>query len=329
MGITGIRGRRALLLGLGGVAIGGLARPAVAQGWPVRPPRFIIPYGAGNQADIIARLLGDALGTKWGQRPVMENVPGAGGALGVAQIARAAPDGYTFGIIAIAALAITPHMAPAPYDPLNDLLPLASASVARSALVVSATLPPRSLVEFVAFARSRPNDPLFFGSPGTGTVPHLATEMLCRALGITATHVPYRTSAAGMADLVAGRVQFGVDSLTVTLPHIEGGRLRALVSNAASRLPALPDTPALPEAAPGLDLPNAWQSLQGPRGFPPEIAARIAADVAALLADPAFLRRFPAGTDPFAMTQAETAALIRRDHARFGALVREMDLREG
>jgi tripartite-type tricarboxylate transporter receptor subunit TctC len=317
--------RRHALLGIAGTA---LARPAFAQAWPSRPIRFVVPYGAGNQADLVARVLAEGLGARWGQRPVIENIAGAGGAIGVAQIARAAPDGYTIGLIAIAALAITPHMSQAPYDPLVDLQPLGGVSVSRAALAVNAALPAQDLASFVALAKARRADPLFYYSPGTGTVPHLAAEMLRRALDFPANHVPYRTAAAGVADLVAGRVQFAVDGTTVTLPHVQAGRVRALVAISPTRLALLPGVPSLAEAAPGVELPSAWQALHGPRGFPPEIAARIGADVAALLADPAFVARYPQGSDPLPMTATQAAAQIRVDHARFGALVRELDLKD-
>ncbi len=307
-----------------------LAAPGVlrADTWPSRPLRFIVPYGAGNQADQVARVLADALATRWNQRVVVENLPGAGGAIGVAQIARAAPDGYTLGLIAIAALAITPHMQAAPYDPLADLMPLASVTLSRSALAVHPSLP-RTLREFVEFARGRGGNPLFYCSPGSGTIPHLNMEILSRALDFPATHAPYRTAAAGTADLVAGRVQMSLDGTTVTLPQIQAGRLHAVFATGADRMPQLPDVPALAEVAPGVQLPNAWQSVHGPRGFPAEIAARVAADTAALVADPAFVRRLPQGSDPLSLTRDATAAQIRADHARFGVLVRELGLRTG
>ncbi len=314
-------GRRAVLGIAGAITVPHVLR---ADTWPSRPVRFVVPYGAGNQADQVARVLADALGSRWGQRVVVENLPGAGGAIGVAQIARAAPDGYTIGLIAIAALAITPHMQAAPYDPLTDLSPLASVTVSRSALVVHPALPARNMQEFLALARSRSADPLFYYSPGNGTIPHLNMAMLARALNFPAQHAPYRTAAAGAADMVAGRVQMALDALTVTLPHIEAGRLRPIFANGVQRSSLLPEVPALAEVAPSMELPDAWQSVHGPRGIPPQIAARIAADTAALLADPAFTRRLPQGSDALAMPQAQVVAQIRSDHARFGALVRDL-----
>ena len=324
---AGRLGRRGILAA-GGLLAAPRALQAQADAWPSRPLRFIVPYGAGNQADQVARVLADALATRWNQRVVVENLAGAGGAIGVAQIARAVPDGYTLGLIAIAALAITPHMQPTPYDPLVDLLPLASVTLSRSALAVHPSLP-TTLADFVALARGRRAEPFFYCSPGNGTIPHLNMEILARALDFPATHAPYRTAAAGTADLVAGRVQMSLDGSTVTLPHIQAGRLHAIFATGAQRLPQLPEVPALAELAPGIDLPNAWQSLHGPRGFPAEIAAKVAADVAALVADPGFVRRLPQGSDPLALTREATAAQIRADHARFGTLVRELGLRSG
>jgi tripartite-type tricarboxylate transporter receptor subunit TctC len=317
--------RRSLALGAGLL----LARPALAQAWPARPVRFIVPYGAGNQADQAARVLADALSAKWGQRLVVENQAGAGGGIGVSMIARAVPDGYTLGYIAIAALAITPHIQPTPYDPLADFVGIASVTVSRGVLVVHAGLPARTVAELVALARGRASDPLFFYSPGTGTIPHLNMELFRRALDFPATHVPYRTAAAGVTDMVAGRVHMATDGITTTLPQIQAGALRALVATAPARLPQLPDVPALPEVVPGLELPSAWQAIQAPRGFPEDIAQKIAADTAALLNDAEFVRRLPQGSDPFPMPREAVGARIRDEHARFGALVRELGLQAG
>jgi tripartite-type tricarboxylate transporter receptor subunit TctC len=319
------RASRRALFALGAA---GLVAPSVlrAQAWPSRPIRFIVPYGAGNQADQVARVLADALAEKWGQRLVVENLPGAGGAIGVNAIARAAPDGYSFGLIAIAALAITPHIQKAPYDPLADLTAISGVTVSRGALVIHPAIPATTLAEFVAHARARPaTERLFYASPGIGTIPHLNGELLCRALDFPATHVPYRTAAAGIADLVAGRVHMSLDGATVTLPQVQAGQARALFVTAPQRLPQLPGVPTLAEASPGLSLPSAWQSLHGPRGFPPEIAARIDADTRALLAT-TLAARLPQGSDALPMPAAAVARQIRDEHARFGTLVAELGL---
>jgi tripartite-type tricarboxylate transporter receptor subunit TctC len=317
--------RRTVLATAAALALPG--RLAAQGTWPNRPVRFIVPYGAGNLADHVARVLADDLSQRWGQRVVADNQPGAGGAIGVAQIARAAPDGYTLGLVAMAALVITPHMARAPYDPLRDLTPVAGVTVASGTLTLRADLGLRTLPDFVAAARARPaSDPFFYYSAGNGTVPHLNMEILSRALDFPAQHVPYRTSAAGLADLLAGRVQATMDSFNVVLPAIRAGTLTAVVATPRARLPELPEVPSIAEVAPQVDFAHAWQAVFGPAGLPPEIIARVAADTRAALARPDFAARLPAGAGLFDLGPEALADQMRRDHARFGALVAELGL---
>lgn len=323
-------GMRTLLVAAGLALAAVLPQAALAQAdtWPSRPIRFIVPYGAGNQADVVARVLADALNRKWGQSIVVENAAGAGGSIGVAQIARAAPDGYTMGIVAIAAVAITPHMQRTAYDPLKDLTPLAGAAVSTSGVfVVNAALPARDFKEFLALARSRSANPLLYYTSGNGTVPHLNMEILRRELEFPATHVPYRTSMAGTTDLISGQVQMALDSLTVQRPQIEAGRVRVLFTSAPKRLPQLPDVPTLRELAPNLDLPNAWMSIHAPRGLPAALLQKMSADIGAVVADPEFARKLPAGSDPLPMSAAEVSRRVAEDHARFGKLVKELGLK--
>ncbi|MGG5808544.1 Bug family tripartite tricarboxylate transporter substrate binding protein [Falsiroseomonas sp. CW058] len=317
------------VLGLGAAALA--AGGARAQGWqPARPVRLVTPYGPGNVADQVARLVAEELSRRWGQRVVVDNQPGAGGALGVAQIARAPADGTVLGFIAVAALAIIPHMMRArTYEPLEDIVPIAGASVSRSAIVVHPALPVRSVTELVAHARARPaGDPLAYYSAGNGTVPHLAVEQMRRVLDFPAQHVPYRTSGAGVADLLAGRVQLTMDAASVTLPHVQGGALRALAWNGPVRNPSIPDVPTLAEAAPGLELLNAWQGLYGPRGLPAEIVARCAQDMAEVVGDPAFAARMPGGAEPLRAGPEELRATLRRQHAELGRLVAAIGLEQ-
>lgn len=319
------RGILALGAGLSGT------RGAFAQGWqPARPVRLITPYGPGNVADQVARLLAEELARRWGQRVVVDNQPGAGGALGAAQIARAPADGTVLGFLAVAALVIIPHMLRTrTYDPLEDITPIAGASVSRSAVAVWPGLPARSMAELAAHARSRPEgDPLTYYSAGNGTVPHLGMEQIRRALGFRAQHVPYRTSGAGLADLLAGRVQMTMDASSVTLPHIQSGALRALAWNGPARNPTIPNVPTLAEAAPGLSVMNAWQGLYGPRGLPAEIVAACAHDVAAVLAQPGFAERMPGGAEPLRAGPEELRATLRAQHAELGRLVAEIGLEQ-
>jgi tripartite-type tricarboxylate transporter receptor subunit TctC len=321
--------RRALLASA--TALVALPSSVRAQGWaPARPIRLITPYGPGNVADQVARLVAEDLSRRWGQRIVVDNQPGAGGALGAAQIARAAPDGTTLGFLAIAALAVVPHMMrQKTYDPLADITPIGGASVSRSVLVVSPSLPVGSMAELVEHARTRPtSDPLTYYSAGSGTIPHLGMEQMRRELGFAAQHVPYRTSGAGLADLLAGRIHATMDAASVTLPHVERGALRALFWNGPRRNPTLPDVPTLAEAVPGLNLMNAWQGLYGPRGLPRDIVRRIAHDLAEVVGSAGYAERMPGGAEPLQTGPEETAAMLRDDHARLGRLVAEIGLEQ-
>lgn len=318
--------RRAMLAG---GALLAAPRHLSAQGsWPNKPVRMVVPYGAGNLADHVARVLAEDLQQRWGQRVVADNQPGAGGAIGVQQIARAAPDGYTLGLVAMAALVITPHMSRAPYDPLRDLTPVAGVTVSAGALTLRNELGIATLPDFVAAARARPaGDPFFYYSAGNGTVPHLNFEILRRSLDFPAQHVPYRTSPAGLADLLAGRVQATMDSFSVVLPAIRAGTLRAVVATPRRRLPELPEVPSIAEVAPQVEFAHAWQAVMAPAGLPPEITARIAADTKAALAVPGFAARLPSGAGLFDLGPEALTDTMRRDHARFGTLVAELGLR--
>jgi tripartite-type tricarboxylate transporter receptor subunit TctC len=289
--------------------------------------RLVVPYGAGNVTDQLGRLLAEALSRRWPQRVVVENLPGAGGTLGVAAVARAAPDGHTLVLAAMAAMTVTPQLqrGQVGYDPLADLAPIGLVAVTRGALAVHPALPARNLEELAAQARRA--GPVFYYSAGSGTLPHLNMELLKAALDAPLEHVPYRTSAAGLADLLAGRVQVTMDAASVTLPAILDGRLRALFWNGPRRNPALPGVPTLAEALPGIDLANPWLGLLAPRGLPAPILAWLEAELAAVLATPGFADRFDAGLEPLGGGAEVFARQLREDHARFGALLARLNIR--
>jgi len=297
--------------------------------WPARPLRLVVPYGAGNQADQVARLLAEYLSQGWGRSVIVDNRPGAGGALGTAQLVRAPADGYTLGVIALAALAVTPHLTkPPPYDPLRDLTPIAGITASRSFLVVRADLPARTFAELIALARARPPDkPLLYYSAGSGTIPHLNVELLSRALAFRALHVPYRTSGAGVVDLIGGRVDISMDSTNVTLPHVRSGALRALMFNGPRRFAGLPDVPSLSEAAPGVSLPNAWQGVFAPRGVDARLVSRIAKAVGDAQATPGFGEKLPLGSETYSAGPKDLGVQMRTDSERLGRLVIELGLK--
>ncbi|WP_431280721.1 Bug family tripartite tricarboxylate transporter substrate binding protein [Humitalea sp. 24SJ18S-53] len=323
--------RRDALL-LPAALLGGTIGRARAQGSRVAPPpsRFIVPYGAGNITDQVARVLAEAMVPRWGGRMVVDNQPGAGGMLGLLNLTRAPADGSTFAMISVAALAISPHLQkPARYDPFTDLSPICGVSVSSSFLCVNAALPVHSLAELVAYARARPeSDPIFYYSPGNATVPHLNLENLRRSLDFPMQHVPYRTSAAGNTDLLANRVQVTIDSFSITLPHMQSGALRPLAYNAPNRHPDFPDVPTFAEAAPGVAMLNAWQALFFPRGTAAPVVEAAARDVIATIDTPAFAAKLPIGTQPFVLGPQELAAYMRADSERLGRLVADIGLQQ-
>jgi tripartite-type tricarboxylate transporter receptor subunit TctC len=318
--------RRHLLL----AGAAALPRPLLAQsGRPWTPPtRMIIPYGAGNITDQVARVLLEVLGQRHGWRSAADNQPGAGGMLGANNLIRAPADGSVFGIVASAALTIVPHTQRNPrFDPLPELVPVGGVSVSSSFLAVNAALPVRSVAELVAHARARPADnPIFYYSPGNATVPHLNLEALRRHLDFPMQHVPYRTSAAGNTDLIANRVQVTMDSFSITLPHMQSGALRPLAFNGTARHPLMPDVPTFAEAAPGLQLVNSWQGLFFPRGTPQPIVDRAAEDLLDAVNSPAFIERLPVGVSPFPHGPAELTTRAREEKERVGQLVAAIGL---
>ncbi|WP_270934950.1 Bug family tripartite tricarboxylate transporter substrate binding protein [Falsiroseomonas oryzae] len=308
-----------------------LARPALAQtarAW-APPTRMIIPYGAGNISDQVARVLIEAVGQRHGWRLAADNQPGAGGMLGTNALIRAPADGTVCGVVAAAALTILPHIQKNPrFDPFPELAPVTGLAISSSFLAVNAQLPVRSLAELAAYARARPADnPVFYYSPGNATVPHLNLEALSRGLDFPMQHVPYRTSQAGNTDLLANRVQVTLDSFSITLPHIQAGTLRALAYNGTERHPLLPEVPTMAEAAPGVQLVNTWVAVFFPRATPATVVDRAAHDLQDTVRSPAFLDRLPIGTAPFPLGPAELAERVRSDSARVGQLVAAIGLK--
>ncbi|MFC0386868.1 Bug family tripartite tricarboxylate transporter substrate binding protein [Muricoccus vinaceus] len=294
--------------------------------WPDRPIRLVVPYGAGNVTDTVARLLADGLSRQLGGAVVVENIPGAGGVIGVANLVRAPADGSAFVLAAMAALAVQPHLTPGGtgYDPLRDVTPVAAVAVPHAFLAVHRDLPARDLDGFVRYARA---NRVLYGSAGIGTLAHLNMEALGRALGFEAEHVSYRTSAANLTDLLAGRVQATLEPVSVTAEGVRFGTLRALVYTGSSRMPAFPDVPLLPEVAPGTVVSSPWLGVFGPRGLPPAIVEQLAREIRAVADAARFKAALPPGTEILQDGPEALAERLRIDHGRFGELVSALGLR--
>lgn len=266
-----------------------LGRTAAAQGFPARPLTAIVQFGPGSSADIMMRRMAEPLGAKLGQQVVVQNRTGGGGSIGVAEIARAAPDGYTFGMVTMPTLAIIPHMQRVPYDPLNGFHHIGVIQPIEYALYCTASAPWRSWEELVADARANPGK-FSFGSPGPGTTNHLVTERIARDLGITWTHVPYRAGDADVfAALLGGHIQFANGSRPAVEAQIRAGQMRALLITSKDRWEGAPDVPTMMER--GFSYYQAsFFSLAAPAGIPDDAKLRLDTAVRDVLTDPAFVQ---------------------------------------
>lgn len=252
-----------------------IGRSANAQAeWPARPVRFVVPVAPGGSADMLARTLGERLAKSFGQPVVVENMSGAGGVTATQSTARAAPDGHLVMLSYSATHSTNPAVRKVPYDPEKDFTPIAMIGGTPNVLVVNAGVNAASFGEFIALLRANPTK-YSYGSAGQGTLTHLAMEQLKESTRTFMVHVPYRGGSPMMADLIGGQTQAAMPSLSTALPHIRGGRIRALAVTSAKRHPALPDTPTLEEL--GLKGFNSvqWYGVHGPAGIPRDVVRRL------------------------------------------------------
>ncbi len=313
-------------------ALPGTRRAAAQQlGFPDRPVRLIVPFPPGGPVDAAARLLAAALPAHLrGQPVVVENRSGAGGVVGVDAVAKAAPDGHTLSFSSVGAVAVGVSLLPnLPYDPRRDLAPITIAALVPSLLVVKPSLPANTVAAFLALARRTPSR-LSFASTGPGGTPHLAIELLRLRSGggVDITHVAYRGAAPAITALLAGEVDCAFLDLSVLLPHVREGKLRALALAARARSPAAPEIPTVAEAgAPGVEVAS-WYSVLAPAGTAPERIEVLYAAFTAALARPDIARRFAEqGTQVVASRPEATGEFIQGEIAKWGEVVRAANIR--
>jgi tripartite-type tricarboxylate transporter receptor subunit TctC len=298
-----------------------LAAAANAQTWPTRPIQIVVPYAPGGVVDFIARTIGQRLSQQVGQAVVIDNRPGAGGMIGVDYTARSAPDGHTI-VLMDPAVVINPVLQEKPlYDLFKDLATVAVVGSSPLVLTVNPNLPVTDVAQLVQFAKSNPGK-LNFASPGIGTTPHMAGELLKVRAGIDITHVPYKGSGPAMADLAAGQVQVGFSSITGALPFIKDGRLRGLATSGAQRSPALPDLATFIEAGyPEIEI-DLWLGVFAPIGTPAAVVQRANAEIDAALKDPTVASSFAkVGVQPRIDSAEAGARFVRAEHSKWAQVV--------
>ena len=297
-----------------------LPHEADAQQWPQRPVRIIVGFAAGGNTDSIARLSAEWLRPRLDQNVLVENRPGANGAIGAEAVMRAAPDGYTLLMGALPQLGILPAMTKTPYDPVTDFTPITVVGANDFALAVNDRLPVRALPELVAHVKARPGE-IAYASGGSGTVAHLTTALFLQRAGLTMVHIPYRGGALALADLLSGQVPLYFGNLAEVLPH--AATLKILAVSGTRRAAALPAVPTIAEQGyPGFHTAT-WNGLVAPAATPRDIVERLAAAMRPAAQDAAFVAKLARiGVDPVGNTPEEFAALLKADLVTWAEAVR-------
>src|SRR5689334_3496989 len=298
---------------------------AHAQDYPAKPVRVVVPYAAGGNADIWARVLAAKLTDGMKQAFVVENKPGANGSIGTDFVAKSAADGYTILAVASGPIVVNPVLyAKVSYDPVKDLAPVAQCVVYQYVLVVRSDSAYKTINDLVARAKANPGA-LAYGSTGIGGGNHLAAELFGLTTGTRFNHIPYKGSAPALADLLGGQLAFMFDTVLTSVPHIRSGKLRAFAVSSAKRAPSLPEVPTMQEAGfRGFDM-SQWQGVLAPAGTPPEVIKKLNAEMVKAMHAPDVHERIAVqgGNDIVTGTPEQFAALIARDLQGYARLIKD------
>jgi tripartite-type tricarboxylate transporter receptor subunit TctC len=301
---------------------------ALAQAYPNRPVRIVVPWPPGQATDIAARVVAEKLQQQLGQPFVADNRPGAGGSIGTDAVTKAAPDGYTLLAASSGPISIMPNLQKIPYDPLKDLQPVSLIAMAPFALVTNPSFPANNAAEFVSLVRANP-DKYTFSSSGTGATAHLVSELFNSMAGLKARHVPYKGSAPALSDLMGGQIDYTLETVASLAGHIKAGRLKVLGVTSGKRTAALPDVPTLAEAAniPGYDI-GAWIGYAAPPGTPKDVATKLSAEIAKAMQAPDLKERYLSlGLDPASNTPDEMASFLRNEQSRYGSIIKNANIK--
>lgn len=291
------------------------------QGYPNKPIRMIVPFGAGGSTDNLARTMAQKLSEALGQPVIVDNRPGGNAVIGSEALVKSPPDGYTIMMTSVDHTVI-PQLLPTPYDPIKDFAPVGAVSYTQLLLVVNPAVPANNLQELIALAKSKPGQ-LNYASSGSGGVPHLTGEMFSSLAGIKMQHIPYKGGGPAMIDLVGGQVQLTFAIPINAIPHIKNGKLRPIAITGTSRLDALPQVPTFTEAGvPGLDV-KTWFGVFAPPGTPKPIVDRLSGEIVRILSTPDVKEKLLAqGMEPYVTTADEFAAIVKADVAKYGQVIK-------
>jgi tripartite-type tricarboxylate transporter receptor subunit TctC len=295
---------------------------AIAQNYPAKPIKIIVPFPVGGIADIYSRLIGNRWSELWGQPVLIENRTGAGGNIAAEMVAKSAPDGYTLVMGSLGTHAVNVSLfSKLPYDPVRDFAPVALALEAEGLLVVHPSVPAQNVAELIACARARPGA-LTYASAGAGTASHLAGELFKTMAKVDMVHVPYKGNVPAITDLLAGQTSLLFGTMPTVLPHARAGKLRALATIGAVRSAAAPEIPTVAESLPGFEVNN-WVGLFAPAGTPPEIVGKLNGEVQKFMQSKEITARLTAeGARFIPMTPEQFGAFVKAEIAKWAPVVR-------